>query len=328
MVSVEKPNSSPLFKPTSYVDGIDLNCGCPQSWAIDTGYGCAMLRDPQLIKDLTDTVRRNISSQFSVSVKIRVQHPLTTTVDLCRQLEHCGVTFISVHGRTPYQKIKDPSDAVALAEIKRSVSVPLVANGDVKTLSGADALHAQTNCDGVMSARGILSNPALFGGHDTTPLECVQHWVDLCETVGDEAITFQCYHHHLTFMMEKMMTRRVRVEFNDFTRKEQVLEFLALRYGIVPRPLANMDAAAPQPGQRVEAVFDESSFRERMRQLQLDERELERQRRRQLYSSDASEGKYFRSRKEERAGDDDDGEEEFYDNDDEDNINCSDLFGV
>lgn len=59
-----------------YVDGIDLNCGCPQSWAIETGYGCAMLRDPQLIKDLTATVRRTLATDFSVSVKIRVQHPL------------------------------------------------------------------------------------------------------------------------------------------------------------------------------------------------------------------------------------------------------------
>lgn len=59
-----------------YVDGIDLNCGCPQSWAIETGYGCAMLRDPELIKDLTSTVKRNLATDFSVSVKIRVQYPL------------------------------------------------------------------------------------------------------------------------------------------------------------------------------------------------------------------------------------------------------------
>lgn len=299
--------------PHSYVDGIDLNCGCPQSWAIETGYGCAMLRDPQLIKDLTDTVRRRFTNDFSVSVKIRVQQPLAQTVDLCRQLEHCGVTFITVHGRTTYQKIKDPSDAGALADIKRSVRIPLVANGDVKTLSGADQLYADTGCDGIMSARGILSNPALFGGHDTTPLECVQHWIDLSAAAGD-AITFQCYHHHLTFMMDKLMRRKVRVEFNDYTRKEQVLEFLDERYGLRPRPLTE---TSPLPGEWIEPVFDESAFRDRLQRVRRDEKEQERQRKRELYSSETTDGKYFRSR---TAGDasDSDGEE--------DDINCSGLF--
>lgn len=60
-----------------YVDGIDLNCGCPQRWAMQSGFGCAMLNKPEHIKDLTSTIRRNFPDDFSVSVKIRVQKPLT-----------------------------------------------------------------------------------------------------------------------------------------------------------------------------------------------------------------------------------------------------------
>lgn len=61
-----------------YVDGIDLNCGCPQHWAMKSGFGCGMLiRTPELIKDLTSTIRRNFPTNFSVSVKIRVQNPIT-----------------------------------------------------------------------------------------------------------------------------------------------------------------------------------------------------------------------------------------------------------
>lgn len=64
------------FIRSSYVDGIDLNCGCPQRWATATGYGCALLNDPELIRDLALSIKRNISSTFSVSVKIRIQKPL------------------------------------------------------------------------------------------------------------------------------------------------------------------------------------------------------------------------------------------------------------
>lgn len=303
------------------MDGIDLNCGCPQSWAIESGYGCAMLRDPQLIKDLTDTVRRRFPATFSVSVKIRLQVPLSQTVDLCRQLEHCGVTFVSVHGRTTYQKTGVPSDADAIAQVCHSVGIPLVANGDVKTLSDADELFARTACAGVMSARGILANPALFGGHVTTPLQCVQRWLDVCALAGD-AITFQCFQHHLTFMMDKLMARRQRVQFNDFTRKEQIWEFMEAKYGLRPREELAAYEDGLRAGERVtEPEFDESAFRERMRLVRLDEKEAERLRRRQAYSSDAGEGKFFRSQR--VGGGDDDGS----DSESEDDIDCSGLFG-
>lgn len=59
-----------------YVDGIDLNCGCPQRWAVSDGYGSALLNTPEVIHDLTSTIRRNFPSSFSVSVKLRVQNPL------------------------------------------------------------------------------------------------------------------------------------------------------------------------------------------------------------------------------------------------------------
>lgn len=136
------------------------------------GYGCALLKDPELIRDLTSTIRRNFPNSFSVSAKIRVQKPLDVTIDLVRQLEKCGITFITVHGRSPTQKIGEPSNVEYLAEIKKSISIPMVANGDVKTLDGANELYEQTKCDGLMSARGILTNPTLFAGTNTTPVSC------------------------------------------------------------------------------------------------------------------------------------------------------------
>lgn len=59
-----------------YVDGVDLNCGCPQRWAMQSGFGSALLQRPELMRDLTSTIRRNFPSPFSVSVKIRVQKPI------------------------------------------------------------------------------------------------------------------------------------------------------------------------------------------------------------------------------------------------------------
>lgn len=170
----------------------------------------------------------------------------------------------------------------------------MIANGDVKTLAGANALYERIDCDGIMSARAILSNPGLFAGHSSTPIECVQDWVNLAEAVGD-AITFQCFHHHLTFMMEKMMRRLARVQFNNFTTKEEVLMFLEQHSGIVPHALCELDVAAPDIGQHIRGVFDETNHKARLKNIELKEEER-LQLERQLYDSAASEGKFFRSK--------------------------------
>lgn len=66
------------------------------------------------------------------------------------------MTFLTVHGRTPSQKIAEPSNNDFLREVKQSISVPLIANGDCKSLDDADEMHRLIGCDGVMAARGIL----------------------------------------------------------------------------------------------------------------------------------------------------------------------------
>lgn len=80
-----------------------------------------------------------------------------------------------------------------------------------------------------MAARGILTNPALFAGYPVTPLACVQDWVTISTTAGT---SFQCFHHHLVFMLEKVLPKSERLIFNVIKTKELVLDFLA-EYGIV-----------------------------------------------------------------------------------------------
>lgn len=78
-----------------------------------------------------------------------------------------------------------------------------------------------------MAARGILTNPALFAGHYITPLACVQDWV----TISTATTPFQCFHHHLVFMLEKVLPKSERLIFNVIKTKQLVLDFLA-DYGI------------------------------------------------------------------------------------------------
>lgn len=207
----------------SYADGVDLNCGCPQRWAMKDGCGCALLAKPELIQDMVKGVRNSLPNTFSVSVKIRILKELSKTIDMCRQLEKCGVNFLTVHGRTPAQKSGGNVDRAALKEVQDSLKIPLVANGGVKTLADAEDLYKVVGCGGVMAASGLLTNPALFSGANRTPLSCVKLWMHMKD---DERITFQCYHHHLVFMLDKVLNKTQKQVFNSLSTFESVDNYL------------------------------------------------------------------------------------------------------
>lgn len=188
------------------------------------------------------------------------------------------------------------------------MSIPMVANGDCKSLDDANRMFEHINCDGVMAARGILANPTLFTGkYDSTPLELVQDWVNLGHN-ADDRITFQCFHHHLTFMLEKLIRRRDRVIFNSFTSKQQVFDFLRDRFDVVPHALDKPELL------RINCEYDEQAFRERV-QVQEAIEQTER------YNSERTCGKFFMDKLDNDSDDNDDGDSECEDT----ILNC--LFG-
>lgn len=213
-----------------YCNGVDLNCGCPQRWAIKEGYGADMLKKPDLVKDLIYQVRNRIPNPFTVSVKIRLLKDIHKTIEFCRILEKAGASFLTIHARTPEMR-NEPIDIDNLKLVRDSVKLPLIANGDVKNLESAEKLFIESNCEAVMSARGILTNPAFFSGHSVTPLSCVQDWLDITSTTPTQ---FLCFHHHLVFMLEKLLPKKNRMYFNNLQTKSAVLEFLEHYYNIKP----------------------------------------------------------------------------------------------
>lgn len=194
------------------------------------GYGADLLRKPELVKDLVYQVRNRIPRPFTISAKIRLLKDIHQTIVLCQTLEKAGASFLTVHARTPEMRNESINlDSIKL--LRDHVQLPLVANGDVKNLENAEFLFKESRCEGVMSARGILTNPALFSGYSTTPLACVQDWLDITSSIPTE---FQCFHHHLVFMLEKILSRKDRVLFNSLQNKSSVLEFLDNYYNIKP----------------------------------------------------------------------------------------------
>ncbi|KAG7459225.1 tRNA-dihydrouridine(20a 20b) synthase [NAD(P)+]-like [Solea senegalensis] len=213
-----------------FSDGVDLNCGCPQRWAMSAGYGACLINKPELVKDMIRHVRNQVDNpNYTASIKIRIHKDLRKTVDLCQKAEAAGVSWITVHGRTADER-HQPVHYDAIKTIKDSLSVPVIANGDIKYLRDVESTYQLTGVDGMMAARGLLANPAMFAGYDDTPLECIWDWVDISVEQGTP---FTCFHHHLIYMLERFFGNLLEAPTTMTLQWTAVALFLYVEIGVL-----------------------------------------------------------------------------------------------
>jgi tRNA-dihydrouridine synthase B len=145
-------------------DLIDMNLGCPVKKVVSNGEGSALLRKPELAEEVFRAVRGAVK-RVPVTVKTRkgFQDPSgDEAVELARRAEACGLSAVTVHGRTQAQQYGGKSDWEAIGKVKRAVRIPVIGNGDVLTPADAARLIEVSGCDGVMIGRGGLGNPWIY----------------------------------------------------------------------------------------------------------------------------------------------------------------------
>ncbi|KAK6437119.1 tRNA dihydrouridine synthase [Oleoguttula sp. CCFEE 5521] len=180
-----------------WVDGVDLNCGCPQSWAIKEGIGCSLMHRPEVVAEMVKSAKARLGPSKTVSVKIRISKDLTETQRWISIVQASGADFITIHGRTKSQRSSTPPDYDAIRSLVAGAKVPILANGDANHPSVLAEIITKTGAAGTMSARGILENPTVYAGHAVTPVECVQKFT---KYAVKHPIPFPLLLHHLSEM--------------------------------------------------------------------------------------------------------------------------------
>ncbi|EOR02125.1 tRNA-dihydrouridine(20a/20b) synthase [Wallemia ichthyophaga EXF-994] len=201
--------SAELIAP--YVDAIDLNTGCPTSWAYAEGIGGALLRRPETVRDIIRTTHDRLGSSLPVTVKIRIDQDEKRTEQLIRNAVAAGVSLVGIHGRYRTQASTSPVNLDGVRLAQSFSDVPTISNGDAWSLDESLRIRDVTGCNGVMSARGILSNPAMFAGYNETPMECVDKFINLAIAYG---LPFPLFHRHLAYMLESRMSKSQRLSWH------------------------------------------------------------------------------------------------------------------
>lgn len=143
-------------------DIIDINMGCPAPKISSNGSGSALMKNPRLCGEIVKAV--TAVTDIPVTVKIRKgwDDDRVNAVEVAKICESAGAAAITVHGRTRQQYYKPPVDYDIIRAVRESVSVPVIANGDIDSAERAKEVMDITGCDLVMIGRATLGNPWIF----------------------------------------------------------------------------------------------------------------------------------------------------------------------
>lgn len=143
-------------------DIIDINMGCPAPKISSNGSGSALMKNPRLCGEIVRAV--TAVTDIPVTVKIRKgwDDDSVNAVEVAKICESAGAAAITVHGRTRQQYYKPPVDYDIIKAVRESVSVPVIANGDIDSAERAKEVMDITGCDLVMIGRATLGNPWIF----------------------------------------------------------------------------------------------------------------------------------------------------------------------
>lgn len=143
-------------------DFIDINMGCPAPKVAGNGGGSALMRDPVLVEKIVRAVVSAVEIPVTVKIRTGWDKDSVNAVEIAKRIEEAGASAVTVHGRTRAQMYAPGIDLDTIAKVKKSVTIPVIGNGDITCGADAKRMYEYTGCDLVMVGRAAMGNPFIF----------------------------------------------------------------------------------------------------------------------------------------------------------------------
>ncbi len=150
-----------IIEAEHHPEGFDINMGCPVYKIVHNFNGAALMKDPKLASEIIRSMKAAITVPLSVKIRTGWSDP-RECLEFIKVVEEAGAALITIHGRTKVQGYAGKSDWNVIAEAKKRVSIPVLANGDIHDPALVPEALRISGCDGVLIARGALGNPWFF----------------------------------------------------------------------------------------------------------------------------------------------------------------------
>jgi len=141
-------------------DIIDINMGCPvPKVALKSQAGSGLLKDPNKIYEIISNVVNNVKTPISVKIRAGWDSNSINCVEVAKLIEKAGASAIAIHPRTRSQGYSGNADWNYIKQVKEAVNIPVIGNGDIKTIYDAKKMLEETSCDAIMIGRSSIGNP-------------------------------------------------------------------------------------------------------------------------------------------------------------------------
>ena len=154
----------------AHPDVIDLNFGCPVKKVASKGAGAGMLQNIPLLLEITREVVKAVNVPVTVKTRLGWNSEQLIITELAEQLQDCGIQALTIHGRTRAQMYTGEADWTLIGEVKRNprIHIPIIGNGDIRSLAETDTAFERYGVDGVMIGRATFGCPWIFSRRELT----------------------------------------------------------------------------------------------------------------------------------------------------------------
>ena len=141
---------------------LDINMGCPVPKVAGNGEGSALMKNPELVREIVSKVVKAIEKPVTVKIRKGFDENHVNAVEIAKIIEDCGAAAVAIHGRTREQYYSGTADWDIIRQVKEAVSIPVIGNGDVTGPESAKKMIEETGVDGIMIGRAARGNPWIF----------------------------------------------------------------------------------------------------------------------------------------------------------------------